>query len=105
MPLVDSVSNHVKPYWPTEATTASDSEDLGRTGRLRVETKVNVELHPENKLNHVCEREQEIQEERDNQMAGNANDTVPLNHPISKSNHQQEQRRGKKVELIWIKVN
>uniref|UniRef100_A0A3Q3WKM9 Cadherin EGF LAG seven-pass G-type receptor 1 n=1 Tax=Mola mola TaxID=94237 RepID=A0A3Q3WKM9_MOLML len=77
-PKVDSVSNHMKPYWPTEATTASDSEDLGGTGRLRVETKVNVELHPENKLNHISERE----------------DTVPLNHPISNSNHQPEQRRG-----------
>lgn len=95
----------MKPYWPTEATTASDSEDLGGTGRLRVETKVNVELHPENKLNHISEREQETQQERDKQMAGNARDTVPLNHPISNSNHQPEQRRGKKVELFWIKVN
>uniref|UniRef100_A0A3Q1I1N8 Cadherin EGF LAG seven-pass G-type receptor 1a n=1 Tax=Anabas testudineus TaxID=64144 RepID=A0A3Q1I1N8_ANATE len=51
-PKVESVSNHVKPYWPTEATTASDSEDPGGAERLRVETKVNVELHPENKDNN-----------------------------------------------------
>ncbi|KAK6303053.1 hypothetical protein J4Q44_G00274080 [Coregonus suidteri] len=51
-PKVEAVSNHVKPYWPKEATTASDSEDPGGAERLRVETKVNVELHQENKLNH-----------------------------------------------------
>ncbi|KAK7902003.1 hypothetical protein WMY93_018772 [Mugilogobius chulae] len=45
-------SNHMKPYWPPEMTTASDSEDLCAPDRLRVETKVNVELHSENKLNH-----------------------------------------------------
>ncbi|XP_062373889.1 cadherin EGF LAG seven-pass G-type receptor 1-like [Sardina pilchardus] len=53
-PKVETVSNHTKPYWPADGTTASDSEDLcGAGDRLRVETKVNVELHPENKLNHT----------------------------------------------------
>uniref|UniRef100_G3Q5I8 Cadherin EGF LAG seven-pass G-type receptor 1a n=1 Tax=Gasterosteus aculeatus aculeatus TaxID=481459 RepID=G3Q5I8_GASAC len=76
-----SVSNHVKPYWPTEATTASDSEDPGGAERLRVETKVNVELHPENKLNHVGERERETLPERDKQTAGNARDAAPASQP------------------------
>lgn len=96
--LVDSVSNHVKPYWPTEATTASDSEDPGGPERLRVETKVNVELHPENKLNHTGERERE--QERDKQVAGNARDTASPNQPNSNSNHQPEQRKGKKGEFF-----
>lgn len=64
---MDSVSNHVRPYWPAEATTASDSEDPGGADKLRVETKVNVELHTENKLNHVGEREREAAQERDKQ--------------------------------------
>uniref|UniRef100_A0A665WXR0 Cadherin EGF LAG seven-pass G-type receptor 1 n=1 Tax=Echeneis naucrates TaxID=173247 RepID=A0A665WXR0_ECHNA len=79
-----SVPNHMKPYWPTEATTASDSEDPGGAERLRVETKVNVELHPENKLNH----------ERDRQTPSNAKDTAPPGQPNSNSNHQPEQRKG-----------
>ncbi|TMS03043.1 Cadherin EGF LAG seven-pass G-type receptor 1, partial [Larimichthys crocea] len=93
-PKVDSVSNHVKPYWPTEATTASDSEDPGGAERLRVETKVNVELHPENKLNHIGERERETLQERDRQTPGNARDTATPSQPNSNSNHQPEQRKG-----------
>ena len=95
-PLVDAVSNHVKPYWPAEATTASDSEDPGGADRLRVETKVNVELHPENKLNHIGERERENIPERDKQTPGNARDATPASQPHSNSNHQPEQRKGKK---------
>uniref|UniRef100_UPI0037E959B4 cadherin EGF LAG seven-pass G-type receptor 1-like n=1 Tax=Semicossyphus pulcher TaxID=241346 RepID=UPI0037E959B4 len=93
-PKVDSVSNHVKPYWPTEATTASDSEDLGGAERLRVETKVNVELHAESKLNHIGEREKETLQERDKQTPGNARDIAPTSQPNSNSNHQPEQRKG-----------
>lgn len=93
-PKVDSVSNHVKPYWPAEATTASDSEDPGGAERLRVETKVNVELHPENKLNHVGDRERETFPERDTQPAGNARDAAPSSQPHGNSNHQPEQRKG-----------
>lgn len=91
--LVDSVSNHVKPYWPAEATTASDSEDLGGAERLRVETKVNVELHQENKLNHTGERERETQPEREKPASGR--DTAPPNQQNSHSNHQPEQRKGR----------
>uniref|UniRef100_A0A667ZZJ2 Cadherin EGF LAG seven-pass G-type receptor 1 n=1 Tax=Myripristis murdjan TaxID=586833 RepID=A0A667ZZJ2_9TELE len=93
-PKVDSVSNHVKPYWPTEATTASDSEDPGGVERLRVETKVNVELHPENKLNHVGERERETPQERDREGPANAKETAPPSQPNSNTNQQPEQRKG-----------
>uniref|UniRef100_A0A3Q4I0J7 Cadherin EGF LAG seven-pass G-type receptor 1a n=1 Tax=Neolamprologus brichardi TaxID=32507 RepID=A0A3Q4I0J7_NEOBR len=87
-----STSNHVKPYWPTDAITASDSEDPGGTERLRVETKVNVELHPENKLNHVGEREREALQERDRQTPTSMKDSAPASQP--NSNHQPEQRKG-----------
>ncbi|KAF7228987.1 transcript variant X3 [Nothobranchius furzeri] len=88
-PKGDSMSNHKKPYWPVDATTASDSEDLSGMERLRVETKVNVELHPENKLNHISEREEEAQ---DRQTPGDSKDTAPPSQP--NSNHQPEQRKG-----------
>ncbi|XP_056311409.1 cadherin EGF LAG seven-pass G-type receptor 1 isoform X2 [Danio aesculapii] len=77
---VDTVSNHVKPYWPTEAMTASDSEDPGGAERLRVETKVNVELHQENKLNHIGESAQDKEQ--------------PTPSIQANSNHQPEQRKG-----------
>lgn len=90
---VDSLPNHMKPYWPTEATTASDSEDPGGAERLRVETKVNVELHAENKLNHTGDRDREVLQERDKQMPSNVRDTAPPSLP--NSNHQPEQRKGR----------
>ncbi|XP_061571275.1 cadherin EGF LAG seven-pass G-type receptor 1 isoform X2 [Cololabis saira] len=91
-PKGDPGSNHVKPYWPTDPTTASDSEDPGRPDRLRVETKVNVELHPENKLNHIGEREREALLERDKQTPSNAKEPAPGSQ--ANSNHQPEQRKG-----------
>lgn len=96
--LVDSVSNHVKPYWPTEATTASDSEDLGGAERLRVETKVNVELHQENKLNHTGERDRDTQQEREKPTSGR--DTAPANQQNSHSHQHPEQRKGR-VDEFW----
>lgn len=99
--LVDAVANHVKPYWPAEATTASDSEDLGGAERLRVETKVNVELHQENKLNHTGERERDAQQERDKQTSGSARDTAPPNQHNSNSSHPPEQRKGK-LDSFWV---
>ncbi|XP_058272722.1 cadherin EGF LAG seven-pass G-type receptor 1 isoform X1 [Hemibagrus wyckioides] len=83
-PKVDSVSNHMKPYWPAEATTASDSEETGCAERLRVETKVNVELHQENKLNHIGETPQD--KDSSSKDGGTTNQT--------NSNHQPEQRKG-----------
>lgn len=85
---VDTVSNHVKPYWPIEAMTASDSEDPGGAERLKVETKVSVELHQENKLNHTGESTQD------------------KDHPTpsvqANSNHQPEQRKGKSGKLTHL---
>lgn len=81
---VDPVSNHMKPYWPGEATTASDSEEAGGAERLRVETKVNVELHQENKLNCIGEPPQD--KDSSSKDGGTTNQT--------NSNHQPEQRKG-----------
>lgn len=78
----------MKPYWPVDATTNSDSEDLVVMERLRVETKVNVELHLENKLNHTDERE--APKEREQPVP---KDTAPPSLP--NTNHQPEQRKGK----------
>ncbi|XP_076008243.1 cadherin EGF LAG seven-pass G-type receptor 1 isoform X2 [Genypterus blacodes] len=94
-PKGDSLSNHVKPYWPVDATTASDSEDPLGAERLRVETKVNVELHPENKLNHTGDREREAAQDRDSESASNAKEAVaPPSLPNSNTNHHPEQRKG-----------
>ncbi|TSK13169.1 Cadherin EGF LAG seven-pass G-type receptor 1 [Bagarius yarrelli] len=83
-PKGDPVSNHIKPYWPVEATTASDSEEAGGAEKLRVETKVNVELHTENKLNHIGEPPQD--KDSSSKDGGTTNQT--------NSNHQPEQRKG-----------
>ncbi|XP_077066941.1 cadherin EGF LAG seven-pass G-type receptor 1 [Siphateles boraxobius] len=50
-PKVDAVSGHGNQYWPVEPPTTSETEDTGGPEKLRVETKVNVELHQGNKLN------------------------------------------------------
>ncbi|XP_077449680.1 cadherin EGF LAG seven-pass G-type receptor 1 isoform X2 [Stigmatopora argus] len=90
---VDSVSNHVAPYWPTDAMTASDSEDPGAPEKLRVETKVNVELHPENKINHMVDRDGESPQDGDKQASGRANEVMtPTAH--TNSNQPPEQRKG-----------
>ncbi|KAM9328068.1 LOW QUALITY PROTEIN: cadherin EGF LAG seven-pass G-type receptor 1 [Pholidichthys leucotaenia] len=89
-PKGDSMSNHVKPYWPKEPTTASDSEDPGGAENLRVETKVNVELHSENKPNHISERDIDSLSDRDRQTP--SKDAAPGSQPSS--NHQPEQRKG-----------
>ncbi|MEQ2178245.1 hypothetical protein GOODEAATRI_012002, partial [Goodea atripinnis] len=88
----DTVSNHVRPYWPTEGTTASDSEDPAGTDRLRVETKVNVELHPENKLNHIGERERDGLLERDKQMPGILKNKISYPPPLTDKNMKNRLR-------------
>lgn len=95
----DPVSNHLKPYWPTEATTASDSEDPGGPDRLRVETKVNVELHTENKLNHISEREREALLEKSKQTPTSDKDVVVVSQSNT-TNHQPEQRKGEQRVLV-----
>ncbi|KAF4793870.1 hypothetical protein TURU_106503 [Turdus rufiventris] len=84
-PKVDTLPNHVKPYWPTECMTASDGEDPGRKQKLKVETKVNVELHRENQVNHSNEAPQDKENE------GQQKENRPLAH---QNNQQPEQRKG-----------
>nr|XP_006004060.2 PREDICTED: cadherin EGF LAG seven-pass G-type receptor 1 [Latimeria chalumnae] len=85
-PKAESVPNHVKPYWPTECTTASDSEDPGGSEKLKVETKVNVELHQENKLNHIGE----LPQDKENNVQQKDNTAAP-----QQNNHPPEQRKAK----------
>uniref|UniRef100_A0A4W5R940 Uncharacterized protein n=1 Tax=Hucho hucho TaxID=62062 RepID=A0A4W5R940_9TELE len=92
-PKVEAVSNHVKPHCPKEAMTASDSEDPGGAERLRVETKVNVELHQENKLNHVGERG-ETPQDRETPTRENGPLSLPSNGPPSLGTHQPEPKKG-----------
>lgn len=84
-PKVDTLPNHVKPYWPTECVTASDSEDPSGKQKLKVETKVNVELHRENQVNHSNEAPQDKENE------GQQKENRPLSH---QNNQQPEQRKG-----------
>nr|XP_028603461.1 cadherin EGF LAG seven-pass G-type receptor 1 isoform X3 [Podarcis muralis] len=84
-PKVDSVPNHVKPYWPSEGITASDGEEPSAKQKLKVETKVNVELHRENHTNHSSEAPQDKENEGQQKE----------NKPLVQQNHQQpEQRKG-----------
>ncbi|XP_041442377.1 cadherin EGF LAG seven-pass G-type receptor 1 isoform X2 [Xenopus laevis] len=84
-PKVESFSNHTKPYWPADCMTASDSEDQGGKSKLKVETKVNVELHNDNKANHCGEAQQDKENE-----ANNKDSKLSNNH----NNHQPELRKG-----------
>ncbi|KAG8142793.1 hypothetical protein E2320_005991, partial [Naja naja] len=82
---VDTMPNHVKPYWPSEGIDASDEEEPNAKPKLKVETKVNVELHQENQVNHSSEIPQEKGDE------GQQKENKPLTH----QNHQPpEQRKG-----------
>lgn len=87
---VDTLPNHVKPYWPTECVTASDSEDPSGKQKLKVETKVNVELHRENQVNHSNEAPQDKENE------GQQKENRPLSH---QNNQQPEQRKGSAANL------
>ncbi|KAM6137729.1 LOW QUALITY PROTEIN: cadherin EGF LAG seven-pass G-type receptor 1 [Pterocles gutturalis] len=83
-PKVDTLPNHMKPYWPTECVAASDSEDPNGKQKL-IETKVNVELHRENQVNHSNEAPQDKENE------GQQKENRPLSH---QNNQQTEQRKG-----------
>uniref|UniRef100_A0A8C5MSH5 Cadherin EGF LAG seven-pass G-type receptor 1 n=1 Tax=Leptobrachium leishanense TaxID=445787 RepID=A0A8C5MSH5_9ANUR len=84
-PKVDSISNHVKPYWPGDGVMASDSEDPGGKSKLKVETKVNVELHNENKINHCGDAPP------DQENDGQHKDGKPA---TNQNNHLPELRKG-----------
>lgn len=70
---------------PKECVSASDGEDPGRKQKLKVETKVNVELHRENQVNHSNEAPQDKENE------GQQKENRPLAH---QNNQQPEQRKG-----------
>ncbi|XP_045866540.1 cadherin EGF LAG seven-pass G-type receptor 1 isoform X2 [Meles meles] len=55
-PKVDTVANHIPAGWPSESPAGSDSEEPGDQPRLKVETKVSVELHLDEQGNHCGER-------------------------------------------------
>ena len=50
------MGNHVPAGWPDESLAGSDSEEPGELPRLKVETKVSVELHLDEQGNHCGER-------------------------------------------------
>nr|XP_011753199.1 cadherin EGF LAG seven-pass G-type receptor 1 isoform X2 [Macaca nemestrina] len=51
-PKGDAVANHILATWPDQSLAESDSEDPGGQPRLKVETKVSVELHHEEQGSH-----------------------------------------------------
>lgn len=55
-PKVDAAANHIPAGWPNESLAGSDSEEPGDKPRLKVETKVSVELHLDEQGNHCSER-------------------------------------------------
>ncbi|KAM9230327.1 cadherin EGF LAG seven-pass G-type receptor 1 isoform 1-T1 [Dugong dugon] len=46
-PQVDAAANHIAADWPDRSLAGSDGEEPGEKPRLKVETKVSVELHLE----------------------------------------------------------
>ena len=50
---VDAVANHVPAGWPDGSLAGSDSEEPGEQPRLKVETRVSVELHLDEQ-GHLC---------------------------------------------------
>ncbi|XP_036134132.1 cadherin EGF LAG seven-pass G-type receptor 1 [Molossus molossus] len=48
--------NHIPPGWPDESLAGSDSEEASAKPRLKVETKVSVELHLDQQGSHCRER-------------------------------------------------
>ncbi|KAK2497570.1 hypothetical protein MC885_008384, partial [Smutsia gigantea] len=58
-PKADAVANHIPAGWPEENLAGSDSEEPGEKPRLKVETKVSVELHLDAQGGHCSERPQD----------------------------------------------
>ncbi|KTG33313.1 hypothetical protein cypCar_00001417, partial [Cyprinus carpio] len=85
-PKADAMSSQGKPNRSEEPPTASESEDPGGPEKLRMETKVNVELHQGNKLNHN-------------------GDVSQSESPPSQPNSTQLPRRGERALLKLNKHN
>ncbi|XP_034499585.1 cadherin EGF LAG seven-pass G-type receptor 1, partial [Ailuropoda melanoleuca] len=81
-PKVDTVANHIPAGWPNDSLAGSDSEEPGDKPRLKVETKVSVELHLDEQGNHCSERAP------DQESGG------PLRPAGALPNQPPEQRKG-----------
>ncbi|XP_035585025.1 cadherin EGF LAG seven-pass G-type receptor 1 isoform X1 [Zalophus californianus] len=81
-PKVDAAANHIPAGWPNESLAGSDSEEPGDKPRLKVETKVSVELHLDEQGNHCSERSP------DQESGG------PLRSADVLPNQPPEQRKG-----------
>nr|XP_021543434.1 cadherin EGF LAG seven-pass G-type receptor 1 [Neomonachus schauinslandi] len=81
-PKVNAAANHMPAGWPNESLAGSDSEEPGDKPRLKVETKVSVELHLDEQGNHCSERSPE-------QESGG-----PLRPADVLPNQPPEQRKG-----------
>ncbi|XP_044535216.1 cadherin EGF LAG seven-pass G-type receptor 1 [Gracilinanus agilis] len=84
-PKADTLSNHIKATWPPDSMTGSDGEDARCKPKLKVETKVNVELHQENQEDDG----KDAPSDKENPGLPRDNQTAP------QTNHQHpEQRKG-----------
>ncbi|XP_068955424.1 cadherin EGF LAG seven-pass G-type receptor 1 [Petaurus breviceps papuanus] len=85
-PKADSLSNHVKATWPPDGVTGSDAEDARCKPKLKVETKVNVELHQEDQGD---DGGQDAPSDKENPGLPRDNQTAPQTNP-----QHPEQRKG-----------
>uniref|UniRef100_A0A7N4NZD4 Cadherin EGF LAG seven-pass G-type receptor 1 n=1 Tax=Sarcophilus harrisii TaxID=9305 RepID=A0A7N4NZD4_SARHA len=84
-PLADSLSNHIKATWPPDSVTGGEGEDARCKPKLKVETKVNVELHQEDD----GDDSKDLPSDKENPGLPRDNQTAP------QPNHQHtEQRKG-----------
>uniref|UniRef100_A0A4X2MBG7 Cadherin EGF LAG seven-pass G-type receptor 1 n=2 Tax=Vombatus ursinus TaxID=29139 RepID=A0A4X2MBG7_VOMUR len=84
-PKADSLSNHIKASWPPDGVTGSDGEDTRCKPKLKVETRVNVELHQEDQGDDG----KDVPSDRENPGPPRDSQTAP------QTNHQHtEQRKG-----------
>nr|XP_004650449.2 cadherin EGF LAG seven-pass G-type receptor 1 [Jaculus jaculus] len=55
-PKADALANHIPAGWPEESLAGSDSEEPDTEPHLKVETRVSVELHRQEQVNHCGNR-------------------------------------------------
>uniref|UniRef100_A0A673U7R4 Cadherin EGF LAG seven-pass G-type receptor 1 n=1 Tax=Suricata suricatta TaxID=37032 RepID=A0A673U7R4_SURSU len=84
-PKADAAANHIPAGWPHESLAGSDSEETSDRPRLRVETKVSVELHLDEQGNHCGERPPDQESGAPLRPAG----VLPIQPP--------EQRKGQEL--------
>ncbi|XP_038612021.1 cadherin EGF LAG seven-pass G-type receptor 1 [Tachyglossus aculeatus] len=87
-PKADPPPDHVKSSWPPDSPTGSDGEGTAARPRLKVETKVDVELHREGQGNH-CPHLPPLGEDDGAGPTADARADPQPNNP-----QQPEQRKG-----------